>query len=199
MKPIKTLAFQSIGPEPLPPEPAAAAPTLSKLSSHTNRSETATMQQLLGIAQSDEPLQIHCCPTLGWEERVMGFLGCYVIGMALSLSSILSFPLLLAGDPAPFAWKYSVGNCLSLVSSTFLVGPRSQLRQMASPVRLGASAAYLLSIAFTVVAALVLRMALLTLLAMIVQFCALSWYCASYIPFGRACIRRCVGHYCCAV
>lgn len=202
IQPMKALAFQGTAPDPLPPEPtsvgAAPAPAPSK-SARAAPSESAAVQRLLGIAPSDQQLHHRCCTSLSWEERLMGFLGCYAIGLAISLSSILSFPLLLAGHPTPFAWKYSVGNCLSLVSSGFLVGPRTQCEQMASPVRLGASATYVLSIAATVVSALLLRHALLTLLAMAVQFCALSWYCASYIPFGRMCIRRCVGRACCPV
>ena len=141
----------------------------------------------------------HCCPSLSWEDRVLGFCGCFAIGFTLSLTSVLSFPLLLAGDPSPFAWKYSVGNVLSLASSAFLVGPRAQCEQMASPVRLGATAVYLASIGFTVWAALVFRSDWLTLAAIVLQFCALAWYCASYIPFGRACITKCVGRACCPV
>ena len=129
----------------------------------------------------------------------MGFLGCFAIGFALSLTSIFSFPQLLLGDPSPFAWKYSVGNVLGLVSSTFLVGPQAQLEQMASPVRIGATIAYLGSIVVTVIAALVLRHALITLCTMLFQFVALGWYCASYIPFGRWMIQQCVGRVCCPV
>ena len=51
----------------------------------------------------------------------------------------------------------------------------------------------------TAYAALVLRAAPLTLVMMAVQFCALGWYCASFIPFGRLCIQRCVGRVCCPV
>lgn len=146
----------------------------------------------------ERPLYVRCCPEFTWETRIMGFLSCFAIGTALSLSSILSFPMLIAGDPSPFAWKYSIGNVVSLASSMFLVGPGQQCEQMASPVRIGASAAYVASIVLTVFAALVLEHAPLTLLAMAVQFCALAWYCASYIPFGRTMIRKCVGKYCCA-
>ena len=158
------------------------------------------MQRLLGrTSASEAPLHVRCLPTLTWEDRVMGFIGCFAIGLALSLSSIWSFPALLLGDPSPFAWKYSVGNVLGLVSSTFLVGFQSQLEQMASPVRLGATVAYLGSIVATVVAALVLQHALLTLACMVVQFCALAWYCASYIPFGRWMITQVMGRVCCPV
>ena len=123
----------------------------------------------------------------------MGFVGCYVIGMTLSITSMMSFPALVAGHPAPFAWKYSAGNVLGLVSTAFLVGPKTQLKSMMSPIRIGTTVVYLSSIAVTLFCAIILRVAALTLVAMIVQFCALLWYCASYIPFGRQLLRRCLG------
>ena len=147
----------------------------------------------------DSSFSVRCCPVLSWETRVMGFLSCFAIGVALSLSSLLTFPMLLAGDPTPFAWKYSVGNVLSLASSTLIVGPHQQWEQMASPVRVGASAVYVLSIVMTVAAALMLHNTILTLAAMLVQTGALGWYCASYIPFGRTFIRMSVQRICCPV
>ena len=129
----------------------------------------------------------------------MGWAGCFAIGFALSLSSLFSFPQLLLGDPSMFAWKYSVGNVLGIASSAFLVGPQSQIEQMASPVRLGATLAYLATIVTTVVSALFVRDPIVTLISMLLQFCALVWYCASYIPFGRMCLRRCMGRVCCPV
>ena len=95
--------------------------------------------------------------------------------------------------------KYSIGNVIGLVSSGFLVGFSEQLAQMSSPVRIGATCAYLASIIATVIAAMVFQHPLLTMGAMVVQFLALAWYCASYIPFGRMCIRQCVGKWCCPV
>ena len=217
IKPARHLPYTASGPTPLPPEPIPSAasssaaplppnrkkvppPAAAASSSDTPRwwdRESPAVQRLLGTAEPT--FAERCCPTLTWEERLMGFIGCFAIGLALSLSSIFSFPALLLGDPSQFAWKYSVGNVLGLASSAFLVGPKAQLEQMASPVRIFATLAYLGSICVTVVAALFLRHALLTLVAIFVQFCALAWYCASYIPFGRMLIRQCVGRVCCPV
>ena len=83
--------------------------------------------------------------------------------------------------------------------SAFLVGAQAQIEQMSSPVRVGATACYLASIVATMFAALALHHAPLTILCMVIQFCALAWYCASYIPFGRTCIRGVVGKVCCPV
>ena len=205
MLPVRPIAYSGAGQNPLPPETPssrsiAKQPVRPAARPQVDRPESAAVRRLLGTATlDDQPCHVRCCPSIGWEERVMGFLGCYAIGAALSLSSLLSFPLLIAGNPTPFAWKYSLGNCLSLVSSAFLVGPRTQCQQMSSPLRLGASVAYVASISMTVVAALILQHALLTLFAMVLQFCALGWYCASYIPFGRMCITTCISRTCCPV
>lgn len=160
--------------------------------------ETDTTKRLLGsTTSSQESLYLRCFPSLSWEDRVAGFAGCWVIGFALSLTSMLSFPQLLLGDPSPFAWKYSVGNVLGLASSGFLSGFQAQLEAMWSPVRLGATATYLSSIAATVICALVLHNALLTLLAMCIQFAAVLWYCASFIPFGRNILHLFFAKWCC--
>ena len=208
MQPVKPVAYQGAGAEPIACDAASAAsvPAGSKATTvaagraRAATGESAAVRLLLGSeAYGSQTWCTCCCPTLSWEDRFLGFLGCYAIGFALGLSSMLSFPMLLAGDPTPFAWTYSLGNLLSIASSTFLVGPRMQCEQMVSPVRLGATAAYLLSIFGTAWSALVLRAAPLTLLMVIVQFAALGWYCASYIPYGRMCIQQCVGRVCCPV
>jgi Got1/Sft2-like family len=223
MQPVSALDYYGVGQDPFPPDGVEAqeyahsralAGAASLVLTESPRraqgqldrggvggaSESAAARLLLGADAADSrPLHLRCFPTCDWETRVMGFLSCFAIGLALSLSSLFSFPLILVGDPGPFAWKYSIGNLVSLASSVFLVGLRTQCELMASPVRIGASAAYVLSIAVTIIAALVLENALITIIAMVIQFCALAWYCASFIPFGRSMIRKCIGRYCCAV
>ena len=148
------------------------------------------LDRLLGTTSSSGDA-CECLPRLSFEDRVLGFVACFFIGLALSFSSFLSFGSLISGNPAPFALKYSLGNILALCSTGFLVGPTAQLNKMMSPWRKGTSAVYLASIVVTLFAALVLRIALLTLLCMLVQFCALFWYCLSYIPWGRRLFTRC--------
>ena len=196
---MKPLAYRAAGPPPLPPESDAPPSIFFASARRTPAAEPLAQRRLLGEPSSQVPLYLRCCPTLSWDERLMGFRGCFAIGLAVSLTSMFSFVQLLAGDPAPFAWKYSIGNVLAIASSGFLVGPRSQLEKMASPLRLGATLLYLASIALTLIAALVLRYAPLTMLCIVAQFCALAWYCASYIPFGRTCLVHCTRRWCCTV
>ena len=62
---------------------------------------------------------------------------------------------------------------------------------MFDPTRCIASSVYLASLACTLFAAFKLRMALMVLVAVVVQFAAFLWYCASYVPYGRAMLSGC--------
>lgn len=201
MKPMKPLTFSADGPSVLSGDFIAAFDTDQEdgqpgkytLQAGTDDSETVGGHQKSESQRPGRDATLCACLHLTWEDRVMGFAGCFVIGLALSLSSMLSFTQLLLGHPAPFAWKLSTGAILSLASSSFLTGPREQWRKMTSPIRVGATVAYCASIVANLLAALFLHNIVLTLITIIVQYCALAWYCASYIPFGRDLLRRCVG------
>ena len=49
----------------------------------------------------------------------------------------------------------------------------------------------LIAIAMTLVSALALKSVGLTLLFALIQFCAVFWYCLSYIPFARQAVKGC--------
>ena len=90
-----------------------------------------------------------CCPRLSRGQQLLGFFLCFIFGGLLSLSALGSLPSLLIGNPAPFAFKYTFGNLLSLSSGTFLVGPSKQCRDMMGPERRTASILYLTSLVGT--------------------------------------------------
>lgn len=123
--PMKPIPFQGSGPEPLPPEPdmggashsGLTASRISASATATAQRESAATQRLLGSSADQEMSHLTCCSALSWDERLMGFVGCYAIGFSMTLTSIFSFPALLVGHPTPFAFKYSVGNLLGLASS----------------------------------------------------------------------------------
>ena len=197
LEPIKPIKFHAVGPPVCVLDVdvshsaagTASWPSASKPTERTRDRGT----WLLGREAKQEPLHLRFCPSLSWEDRVMGFLGCYIIGVALGISSLMSWAQLIGGNPAPFAIKQVASSLLGLLSTSFLVGPRTQLKSMMAPVRLGATIIYLASILLTFVSAVVFHFGPLTLLAMVLQFCALLWYSLSYIPFGRHCLRGCLG------
>ncbi|KAF9975912.1 hypothetical protein BGZ73_000259 [Actinomortierella ambigua] len=83
---------------------------------------------------------------------------------------------------------YGFGIC-----TAFLIGPMRQLKTMFAPVRMVASIVYIVLLILTLIIAFTLKSLLLCLILCIVQFLALFWYSASYIPYGRAAIKKVVG------
>ncbi|KAI9209711.1 vesicle transport protein SFT2B [Polychytrium aggregatum] len=128
--------------------------------------------------------------SLTYTQRMWGFGICF--GGGFILSFFASF-LLWTGGFTAFAVLYTLGNIISLVGTGFLVGFARQFKQMFDPVRLTTSIVFIATMVFTLVAALVLHSFILTLVSFIVQFLALFWYCASYIPFLRDIIKRTLG------
>ena len=129
---------------------------------------------------------------LTYRQRLVGCASCLVLGTLLSIFSLGSIAQLLLGNPAPFAFKYSIGNLLSLGAASFLVGPRAQFRGMFAPSRRVASIVYLCTLAGTLVCVFVFKRALLSLLFVLLQAIALTWYMLSYIPYGQAAAKRIV-------
>jgi hypothetical protein len=142
--------------------------------------------------ETEEETDLCKCLNLSYTQRVWGFGICFALGMTISImSSFLVF------NPAKFALPYSIGNVLSLLSTGFLVGPKRQFKYACAPNRVWAFVIYIGCIIATLVSALALKKAFLTLLFVIVQFFAGLWYTASYVPYGREILMRmgnaCVG------
>jgi len=91
-------------------------------------------------------------------------------------------------SPAAFAVPYTFGNIFALASTFFLMGPLRQLKMMIDPNRIVSAIIYVVAMALTLYFAFGLQSAILVIIAVIVQFCALIWYGLSYIPFARQCI-----------
>ncbi|KAI8366563.1 Got1/Sft2-like family-domain-containing protein [Blakeslea trispora] len=124
------------------------------------------------------------------SQRLFAFGGCFIAGAILSVLSTL---LLIVGNITAFAIIYSFGNIISLFSLTFIIGIPKQLKTMFAPVRFWATVVYLALLALTLILSLTLKNFVLSIVLVIIQFCALVWYSASYIPYGREVIRRFFG------
>jgi len=74
-------------------------------------------------------------PTLTFQQRIIGCLTCLLIGFILSMGSTFRLMKLIEGDPEPFATMYTIGNIVGLMSTCFLYGPVSQVKQMFAPTR----------------------------------------------------------------
>lgn len=136
-----------------------------------------------------DELNQHC--KLTKRQRLYGALTCYVLG---AIFSVLSTMMLMGGGRhvREFAFFYTVGNLSSIGSSMFLVGPCRQAKVMFKPVRRVAALIWISSMILTIIVALTLpRAGLLVLLLVMVQYSAMLWYGATYIPYGRAMLRKC--------
>ena len=140
------------------------------------------------------------CPSMTFQQRLYGFGICFVVGLLISLGSMVFFRQLLAGKPAPFAVNYTVGNLASIASTAFLVGPKYQLKRMSNPTRACCVLVYLAAMAGTIFSALFLPaltgwgpgiITIIVVACIVVQFCAMFWYALSYIPYGRRACRAC--------
>jgi hypothetical protein len=139
------------------------------------------------------------CPSLSYQERLIGCLTCFILGFVLSLGSTFRLARLVHGHPGSFAIAYTIGNILSLASSSFFVGPVKQVKTMFAEKRRGSTIAYLLLIVLTLTlcfAPNVPSRTGLVLLSVCCQFLALIWYTLSYIPFGRKIALSCCKKMC---
>ncbi|KAJ2501306.1 hypothetical protein GGH96_002005 [Coemansia sp. RSA 1972] len=142
----------------------------------------------LGIddPMSNDPGLFHLSRT----ERLMAFGACFVLGLVLSIIGTI---LIFSGHMAAFAVCYSLGNVISLFGMGFLVGFKKQFKMATAPVRLTAFIVYIVLLILTFVMAFALDIAVLCLIFAIGQYCALAWYSASYIPYGRKLIKSTCG------
>ncbi|ORZ40804.1 vesicle transport protein SFT2B [Catenaria anguillulae PL171] len=124
------------------------------------------------------------------KQRLIGFGCCFVAGFVISALSFLYFA---TSRITGFAIFYTFGNIVSLLSTSFLTGFKSQMKGMFDEKRKLASIVYLASMAATLTVALVLGSAPLCLVFCFIQFLALFWYSLSYIPFGRDIVKKAVG------
>ncbi|KAL4213222.1 Got1/Sft2-like family-domain-containing protein [Rhizopus microsporus] len=127
---------------------------------------------------------------LSKTQRLYAFGISFVIG---AIISILSTLLLLTMNTTGFAILYSIGNIVSILSLTFIIGLKKQFKTMFAPVRFWATVIYLTLLVLTLVLSITIHNLALSLVLVIVQFGALVWYSASYIPYGREIIRRFFG------
>ena len=100
----------------------------------------------------------------------------------------------LGGSFRKFSVPYSLGIVLALSSTFFLVGPLKQAKMMFHKKRILATIFLILTIAATLVCALVFSnkkvAGLLVILFLCLQVVAFFWYAISYIPYARTGIKK---------
>nr|PIL99595.1 SFT2 family protein [Toxoplasma gondii COUG] len=132
-----------------------------------------------------------CFPPLTLTERLLGWLTCFAGGLVISSLALGSFQDLVRGKSTKFAVAYTLGNCVGLLGTAFLVGFRRQLEGMTEKSRLWSSGVFAGSIVGTLFCAIFFPVAPLVILCLIIQWLAYIWYSLSYIPYGRESVLWC--------
>ncbi|CUA75914.1 hypothetical protein RSOLAG22IIIB_01917 [Rhizoctonia solani] len=127
---------------------------------------------------------------LSRTQRLYGFVGCLAVGFVLS---ILGSCMLFLGALGSFALLYTIGIIVSLIGTGFLIGFGKQLQLMFKPVRVVATIIFLGTIGLVFVGAFVIKIAVLCLVFVIIEYLAYTWYCLSYIPYARTAIKNMIG------
>ena len=169
--------------------PPATQTSWTWLSGRGSMSRSSFADTAEVIAQT----QVDPCPylRLTYSQRFTLFLICFALGTLLSFMSTMNVPI-IAIQPSKFAIPFSLGNILSLVSLSFLIGLQKQCKSLFHPDRAIATTVFIFSILTTMWASFMVHSTILTLVSVVVQYLAYIWYCASYIPYGRSFLLGCV-------
>lgn len=167
------------------------ASPLGNVGSFAATQAEATKVLMTGQTKEPEGLSdyVEEAMSLSYKKRLIGFGITMVTGIFFTALSTVLLPLIVI-KPHKFAVAYSLGNLLMMSSTVFLVGPKKQCQNMWTGHRAMASGAYFGSMVGTIYAALFLRMYLLVLIFICIQFVSLVWYSLSYIPYGRQLFQR---------
>jgi len=122
-----------------------------------------------------------CFPSLGFKQRLMGFVGVAILGGVLGGIGIY---FLFVQQYVEFGIFYTLASLCTLFSTMFFVGPLKQLKRMIKPHRAIASAVWILTMILTIVFAIV-GIPIAVVFCVIVQFVAFIWYSLTYMPFVR--------------
>jgi len=123
-------------------------------------------------------------------QRLYGFIGCYAIGLVLS---VLGTVMLFIGGLASFAVLYGLGTVISLVGTGFLIGFAKQLKLMFKPIRIVATIVFLAMIIMIFVSAFALDNGTLCIIFVVLEYLAFLWYTLSYIPYARSAVLKVFG------
>lgn len=109
------------------------------------------------------------------------------------MCSIIAWVMVFKGDLNTFAVVNTVANLFSVGSTLFLVGPMRQVKNMLKSYRWAATLIFVACMVLTFVFALAVKVPFLTIITVLLQYLAMTWYTLSYIPFARDAILACFG------
>lgn len=170
----------NLGGEPNPPASSSNFPQMPNIN-------------IPGFTRQEEPTlaneMCEMCPSLTFQQRLIGFGVCLLCGYLLSF---LSTVLVISGDLTGFSMLYCLGSLIAIGATGFLIGPGRQVKKMFARTRRVACIIYLVLLVTVLALALANMPFGVVLITLILQMVAAVWYTASYIPYGRAMIKNVV-------
>uniref|UniRef100_A0A7S1KNE3 Vesicle transport protein n=1 Tax=Percolomonas cosmopolitus TaxID=63605 RepID=A0A7S1KNE3_9EUKA len=123
--------------------------------------------------------------TLSKRTRLYGFAITFIIGLCcMGVSLFLLSYALVPLIARLFAILYTFGQICFILSSFFLAGPITQIKQMVTPKRIIPSTIYLISLLLTIVSAIRMKSIILCFILIVIQIIALGFYVITYIPYS---------------
>lgn len=123
-------------------------------------------------------------PSLTKKQRVLGFIGCLLMGtFCISLASLYTPFLVLKARK--FALLYTFGSLFIIASFSLLWGPVNHIKHLLSAERLPFTCAYFGTMFATLYFSLYVHSTVLTVLFAVFQVLALVWFVVSYVPGGQ--------------
>lgn len=163
----------------------------------------------VGLRDEAESPCFACCPKMTYKQRLYGFGISYGLGMVCSVLGIFILWFTMFQAVTTFAIFYTLGNLLALSSGIFLTGIKRQFKLIMSHGRWICILVYLGLMGFTIWYTVIRPneyvnpktkqkkednpSMIIILLLVIGQFLAGFWYMLSYIPYGRALAKKCLG------
>eukprot|EP00051_Salpingoeca_urceolata_P034669 m.26148 g.26148 ORF g.26148 m.26148 type:complete len:201 (+) comp8117_c0_seq1:220-822(+) len=138
----------------------------------------ASLSNWFGDATEDP-----CLPSLSRKQRLLGFMGCLVLGVACIGLASLYLPVFYL-KARKFALLFTLGSLAVLGAMSMLRGPVKYAQHMLHKDRVVFTIVYLLSMAGTLYAAMHLRRTIPTVFFASLQLFALVSSVLAYVPGG---------------
>ncbi|KAG8196858.1 hypothetical protein JTE90_027570 [Oedothorax gibbosus] len=151
----------------------------SKSSSSLNDDDDKNSNSWFNSAEKDT-----VCSSLSKTQRIVGFMGCILMGCFCFVLAGFYAPLLLL-KARKFCLLYSMGSLFIIGSFSLLWGPCNHIKHLCSYERLPFTSVYFGTMFLTLYSALWMKNTLLTAICAICQVVALIWFVFTYIPGGQ--------------
>lgn len=147
------------------------------------RTSTQSLPGVQGLTGNSDSSMDSSCFGMTRMQRLLAFGMCTATAALCFFIAFMTLPTVIL-MPSKFALTYTFGSLLSMASFAFLRGWRPYGANLISPERRWFTAAYFGSMFLTLYAVFVAHSYILVIICTIIQFIAILWFYASYLPGG---------------